>query len=202
MAISIKDPETDRLARALAAATGESLTDAIREARRQRLARESQRPRRGLGVEVRRLQERIARLPVLDARPDDEVLGYDDHGVPRLTMVIDTSALVAMLQGEPSAERLIAAVEADQVRLVSAATVVEASLVLLGRFGEAGDVQLDSFARSALRVRAFLKRTLSSAGGDGPTRAAGGHVRFYCRRWVRVSCWPSASRRRSFSGRD
>lgn len=83
MAISIKDPETDRLARELAAATGETLTDAIREALRERLAREAQRSRRGLGAEVRRIQERIARLPVLDARTDDEILGYDDLGLPR-----------------------------------------------------------------------------------------------------------------------
>ena len=83
MAISIKDPETDRLARALAAATGESLTDAIREALRDRLERESNRARRGIGAEIRRIQERVARLPVLDARAPDQLLGYDDHGVPR-----------------------------------------------------------------------------------------------------------------------
>jgi antitoxin VapB len=83
MAISINDPETDRLARELAAATGETLTDAIREALRERLAREAHRARRGLSAEVRRIQERIARLPVLDARTDDEILGYDDHGLPR-----------------------------------------------------------------------------------------------------------------------
>ena len=83
MAISIKDPETDRLARALAAATGESLTDAIRSALRDRLERELHRARRGIGVEVRRIQERIARLPVLDHRSPDELLGYDEHGLPR-----------------------------------------------------------------------------------------------------------------------
>jgi len=82
MALSIKDPETDRLARALAAATGESLTDAIREALRDRLERESHRSRRGVGLEIRRIQERLARLPVLDPRSPDEILGYDDHGLP------------------------------------------------------------------------------------------------------------------------
>lgn len=83
MAISIKDHETDRLARALAAATGESLTDAIREALRDRLDRESNRARKGIGAEVRRIQERVARLPVLDARNSDQILGYDDNGLPR-----------------------------------------------------------------------------------------------------------------------
>lgn len=82
MALSIKDPETDRLARALAAATGESLTDAIREAIRDRLERESRRARRGVGLEIRRIQERVARLPVLDPRSPDEILGYDEHGLP------------------------------------------------------------------------------------------------------------------------
>ena len=82
MAISIKDPEPDRLARALAAATGESLTDAIRTALRDRLERESNRARRGVGVEVRRVQERLARLPILDPRAPDQLIGYDPHGVP------------------------------------------------------------------------------------------------------------------------
>lgn len=83
MPISIKDPETDRLARALAAATGESLTEAIRRALQDRLERETQRTARGIAAEVRRIQERLARLPVLDARSADEILGYDDHGLPR-----------------------------------------------------------------------------------------------------------------------
>ena len=82
MALSIKDEEADRLARALAAATGESLTEAIRSALRERLERETVRKRRRLSVEIRRIQERLARLPVLEARTDDEILGYDDHGLP------------------------------------------------------------------------------------------------------------------------
>jgi antitoxin VapB len=83
MAISIKDSETDRLARALADATGESLTEAIRRALQDRLERESRRSRRGIGAEVRHIQERVARLPVLDRRTPDEIVGYDEHGVAR-----------------------------------------------------------------------------------------------------------------------
>jgi antitoxin VapB len=82
MAISIKDPETDRLARALAEATGESLTAAIRRALEERLDRERNRSRRGIGAEVRRIQERLARLPILDQCSAEEMLGYDDHGLP------------------------------------------------------------------------------------------------------------------------
>jgi antitoxin VapB len=83
MAISIKDPEADRLARELAAATGESLTDAIREALRERLDRQLRRPRPSLASRVRAIQARAAQLPVLDTRTADEIIGYDDHGVPR-----------------------------------------------------------------------------------------------------------------------
>jgi ribonuclease VapC len=63
-------------------------------------------------------------------------------------MVLDTSAIIAILTGEPVADRLVGAIEADRTRLVSSATVVEASLVLLGRYGEAGDVQLDRLLRT------------------------------------------------------
>lgn len=82
MPISIKDPETDRLARALAQATGESLTAAIRQALQERLEREQRRTGQPIGAEVRRVQERLARLPLRDARPADELLGYDQHGLP------------------------------------------------------------------------------------------------------------------------
>ena len=67
---------------------------------------------------------------------------------PSDAMVIDTSAMMAILLQEPEADRLVAAVEAERTRLVSAATVVEASLVILGRFGEAGDPQLDRLLRA------------------------------------------------------
>jgi ribonuclease VapC len=62
-------------------------------------------------------------------------------------MVLDTSAMVAILLAEPEADRLIAAIEADPRRLVSAATLVEMSMVILGRFGEAGEPLLDRFLR-------------------------------------------------------
>lgn len=82
MAISIKDPETDRLARELAKATGESITEAIRAALRERLERERHRRRGDVAGAVRRIQERLARLPVRDPRPADQLLGYDEHGLP------------------------------------------------------------------------------------------------------------------------
>ncbi len=58
-------------------------------------------------------------------------------------MVIDTSALVAILGMQPEAARLAQAIEADPSRLVSAATVVEAGIVVESRYGEAGGRELD-----------------------------------------------------------
>jgi antitoxin VapB len=84
MALSIKHPEADKLARELAARTGESLTDAVINALRERLRREQGRirgPR--LRDEIRSIRERCARLPVHDTRDADAILGYDDEGVPR-----------------------------------------------------------------------------------------------------------------------
>ena len=63
-------------------------------------------------------------------------------------MVIDTSALVAIMRNEANASRLVAAIEQSPVRLVSAGTVIETALVLLGRFGERGEVELDALLRS------------------------------------------------------
>jgi antitoxin VapB len=84
MALSIKHPEADRLARALAAQTGESLTEAIISALRERLTRQQTRHRGiRLSQTLMDIGRRCAALPVVDARPAEEILGYDDHGVPR-----------------------------------------------------------------------------------------------------------------------
>jgi antitoxin VapB len=85
MALSIRDPETDRLARELAALTGESMTGAIRVALEQRLERE--RRRRQAEIDRRRkaidaIIEHCASLPVLNDLSEDEILGYDEHGLP------------------------------------------------------------------------------------------------------------------------
>jgi antitoxin VapB len=84
MALSIKHDEADRLARALARETGETLTEAVVTALRERLGR-VRRPKRAtrLRSDIRAIQKRVARLPVLDARTADDILDYDDHGAPR-----------------------------------------------------------------------------------------------------------------------
>jgi ribonuclease VapC len=63
-------------------------------------------------------------------------------------MVIDTSALVAMLSDEPEAELFEAAVEADHVRLISTAAYLEMAIVIETRFGEPGGRELDLWLAS------------------------------------------------------
>ncbi|MEJ7764459.1 MAG: type II toxin-antitoxin system VapB family antitoxin [Acidimicrobiales bacterium] len=83
MALSIKNDDADRLARELAAATGETLTDAVLVALQERLARERARGEAGIIHRIRRLAAEIDDIPVLDPRPADEIVGYDEHGLPR-----------------------------------------------------------------------------------------------------------------------
>jgi ribonuclease VapC len=64
-------------------------------------------------------------------------------------MVIDTSALVAMLSDEPDAELLEAAVEADRVRRLSTASYLETAIVIESRFGESGGRELDLWLHRA-----------------------------------------------------
>lgn len=59
-------------------------------------------------------------------------------------MLLDTSALLAMLFDEPEATAMIRAVSRDPVRLVGAPTLVEASAVLTARKGSGGEVALDA----------------------------------------------------------
>jgi antitoxin VapB len=82
MALSIKDEAADRLARELAAATGETLTDAVTVALRERLDRERSRSRVGIARRLRRLADEVAELEIVDERAADEILGYDDVGLP------------------------------------------------------------------------------------------------------------------------
>jgi antitoxin VapB len=83
MPLSIKDPETDRLARELSQATGESLTNAVAIALRERLERVRGRASGpGLAEELTTIALRCAQLPLIDDRPEDEILGYDEHGLP------------------------------------------------------------------------------------------------------------------------
>ena len=84
MPLSIKAPEADRLARQLAATTGETITAAVIVAMRERLEREKHKRRndRSLAAELMAIGRHCASLPVLDPRSSDEILGYDENGLP------------------------------------------------------------------------------------------------------------------------
>jgi antitoxin VapB len=83
MALSLKDKETDRLAREVAALTGETLTDTIRIALSERLERERLRRAQptDLAARFRAIGEHCAALPDLDTRSPDDIVGYDEHGL-------------------------------------------------------------------------------------------------------------------------
>ncbi len=59
-------------------------------------------------------------------------------------MIIDTSAVIAILFGEPEASRIIDAIEKDPARLIGAPTLVEVGAVMLGKKGPGGVVALDA----------------------------------------------------------
>lgn len=81
MALNIRNPEAEKLADALARLTGETKTDAVTKALRDRLVRvRRERGKRRLADELDELALQCAQLPVLDPRSDDEILGYDATG--------------------------------------------------------------------------------------------------------------------------
>ena len=86
MALTIKDPETERLAHALAASTGESVTVAMRRALEERLRRVVEDPKANgepLAEQLAASRRRFASLPILDPRGADDILGYgESSGLP------------------------------------------------------------------------------------------------------------------------
>jgi len=85
MAILIKDQETDQMIRTLAERTGESITDAVKQAVRERL-RHVPLNENEIAARKRRLAEHYAyfdSLPVINEHlTDDEIIGYDENGLP------------------------------------------------------------------------------------------------------------------------
>jgi antitoxin VapB len=86
MSVLIKDPETDGLIREVATRTGETMTQAVRTAMRARLASLPE-PKRAGRLDMAKIEAFLAEI---DAMPkintdltDDEIIGYDENGVPR-----------------------------------------------------------------------------------------------------------------------
>jgi len=84
MALNIRNSEAERLAEAVARLAGETKTEAVTKALRDRLAR-LRREHAGscLADELDDIGRHCAQLPVMDRRTADEILGYDDNGLPR-----------------------------------------------------------------------------------------------------------------------
>jgi len=63
-------------------------------------------------------------------------------------VVLDTSAVIAILTSDPSASRLLTAIEGAPIRRIATASVVESAMVLLARWDETAEPQLDLFLRT------------------------------------------------------
>lgn len=84
MALNIRNAETEKLADRVARLTGETKTEAVRRALEDRLDRlERERSGRRLADELTEIARRYDALPTLDGRSVEEILDYDDSGLPR-----------------------------------------------------------------------------------------------------------------------
>ncbi len=83
MPLNIKDDDTHALAKRLAGLTGESLTKAVKRAIQERLA-QVERSRAGSRIadELDHIALHCASLPRRDRRSADQIIGYDEHGLP------------------------------------------------------------------------------------------------------------------------
>lgn len=86
MPLSIKDQETEQLARELAKITGETITEATKRALQERLRRVGGAHgsrRANLLAEMADIRRRWRSMTVLDHRTAEDIIGYDEHGAPR-----------------------------------------------------------------------------------------------------------------------
>jgi antitoxin VapB len=84
MPLNIRNEETENLANALAKLTGETKTEAVTQAIRERLQRVRRaRSKRRLADELDEIALHCSTLPVRDHRGADEIMGYDETGLPR-----------------------------------------------------------------------------------------------------------------------
>jgi hypothetical protein len=89
-------------------------------------------------------------------------------------MVIDTSAIVAIALNEPDASEIELRIADDPVRLISAATVLEAAMVLETRLGDAGGASLTfGCSRSAPRSSPSMPNRPMRRGAPGVATAKG-----------------------------
>jgi antitoxin VapB len=90
MPISIKNNETEHLARELARETGESITEVIKRSLQDRLQRlRGRRHARELPEQVEDILQRMDALPTVDPRTEEEILGYNAFGMPENGQSVD-----------------------------------------------------------------------------------------------------------------
>ena len=176
MSLNIKNPEAFRLAHELAELTGESVTGAVTASVRERLEREQRARQPGMAERLLGIgRDTAARLPE-DLRRAD----HDDSPLRRArapTVIVDTSALVAILRDEQDAERFARAIEdADVVRL-SAASYVELGAVI----DQARDAVASRRVDELLRGRGRCHRTADRRAGADRSR---GLSRLRPRQWT------------------
>lgn len=83
MALNIRNREAEQLAKELANRTGETKTEAVIKALRDRLVRvRRERSKRRLVDELEEIAKHYQSLPLLDDRSSDEIIGYDENGLP------------------------------------------------------------------------------------------------------------------------
>jgi antitoxin VapB len=83
MALNIRNSEAEQLAERIAVLTGETKTAAVLRALRERYERlQRERSGRSLADRLDEIARHSGRLPILDSRLADEIIGYDDDGLP------------------------------------------------------------------------------------------------------------------------
>ncbi len=85
MGLSVKNPEVERMLREIAGRRGVGMTEALRQLLAEEEARAATQREAEVAAKLRRLHEiqaRVAALPDVSDMTDDEILGYDDDGIP------------------------------------------------------------------------------------------------------------------------
>jgi antitoxin VapB len=80
--MNIRSAKVDQLAQRLARLTGEDIETALERAIEERLSRVAPAAPAGRKAAMDSFFEQVSRMPVLDSRPTDEVVGYDGFGLP------------------------------------------------------------------------------------------------------------------------
>jgi antitoxin VapB len=84
MALNIRNKHAEQLAAALAKLTGETKTEAVAQSLRERLERlRATRSKKRLADLLDEIAIHCAGLPVLDHRTADEIVDYDENGLPQ-----------------------------------------------------------------------------------------------------------------------